>query len=175
MIIVGFLIFVNILAIREYNKYISLKEDVKYKIYPQNTIFKCFLLYAIIVISYEIWTLVHIFVIQNEVISFEGADKAAIIKFITAIMEDVGLIIVIITTIYILRRESFITENRIITRYGVFNFIDLNKIELEHKGSIRYELKKHTLFSGLSFYKFKVNENESREIAAYLNDRINTK
>ena len=175
MIIIGLLVLLNFYAIRNYNKFIILNEKSKYSIYPTNVFLKLFLVYVILLIGYDIWDFIDILVLQKKIISFQSAKVFDIIMFIIDRMKILGIIVFIISTIYILTRRSIITENFIITRYGAYNITDLSSVFIEKNNIIRYELKNKTPCANLaiiSLKKFKTLDNETQEIFNYLKNKI---
>ena len=167
--------FFNFSAIRNYHKFTALNEKTIYHIYPKNTLLKFFLVYCVLAACYESWYFIDALVIQQKIISFKSADTFDIIQFIIDRIKDLGILVVISSTIYILTRKSIITENCIITRYGAYNINDLSNVETENNNIIKYELKEKSIragLAGLSFRKFTVLENEAQEIFSYLKAKI---
>ncbi|MDR1840053.1 MAG: hypothetical protein LBQ93_10780 [Treponema sp.] len=109
--------------------------------------------------------------IQQKVISFKQADILSNFGFLIEIVKYLELIVLIFSSIIILRRKSIITENNIITQFCCFKIEELNKVELNNN-VIKYGLKKSLWHSNLLLNKFKVINNEAQDILKYLKGKI---
>jgi hypothetical protein len=150
---------------------ISINEDIKYQIYPRNWFVIALLIFGLFYFIISVLFFVDDFVIQQKVISFKQADILSNFGFLIEIVKYLELIVLIFSSIIILRRKSIITENNIITQFCCFKIEELNKVELNNN-VIKYGLKKSLWHSNLLLNKFKVINNEAQDILKYLKGKI---
>jgi len=124
----------------------------------------------------EIWDIIDVIIFKkNSFFFYNGFLENTIFGifyFVIRILSYIEIIIIFISSIIILSRKSVIVDDRIITRYGVFKINEINSIALENKNTIRYELKKKSWHSALSFNNFKIKGNNGREISDFLNEKL---
>ena len=169
LIIMGFVLYLNITAIIAYNKNIYTDEEIIYRIYPQNLLVIGIFIYVLLCIGIEVGIFIDDIIIQKNVIILNNG--LSILIFISKIILYIELIMLFISCVIILQRKSVIINDKIVTRYGVFQISEIDSIVLEGDNKIHYDLKKQSIHSMLSFKNFKIKEKKGKEIVDFIKSK----
>jgi len=170
LFIYGYFLYLNITAIIVYNRNYYTNIERKYQIYPRYYFVIALLFYSLGYIGLSIWDLIDVFVIQKNILVLN--DGLSIFTFLVKILSYIEMLLLCISSIIIISRKSVIANDKIITCYGVFQFNEIDLIQLKNKNTVQYYLKKKSIHSVLSFYNFKVKGDNGKEIIDFIKEKI---
>jgi hypothetical protein len=165
----GYFLYLNITAIIVYNKNYYTNIEIKYQIYPRNYFVIGLLFYSLLSIGLSIWDLIDVFVIQKNI--FVLNDGFSIFTLLVKILSYIEMLLICISSIIIITRKSVIVNDKIITCYGVYQFNEIDLIQLKNKNTVQYYLNKKSTYSVLSLSNFKVKGDNGKEILDFIKEK----